>query len=63
MWWGEGDHMIWVDGYKWPPDLHGTGSEDYLDQAWGVQDNAYLMNGSSIYEGITGGYQTSYVFT
>jgi hypothetical protein len=76
-WWGEGDDMIWVDGYKWPPDLHGTGSEDYLNQAWGMQPNAYLRNGSSIYEGHTrpttassggwprrdvGGYQTSYVF-
>ena len=75
-WWGEGDDMIWVDGYKWPPDLHGTGSEDYLNQAWAVQDNAYLRNGSSIFEGntlpllkgkllragIVGGYQTSYVF-
>ncbi|NKB71899.1 MAG: DUF2961 domain-containing protein [Candidatus Latescibacteria bacterium] len=54
-WWGEGDDMIWVDGYKWPPQLHGTGSEDYLNQAWGMQDNAFLRNGSSI------GYQTSYV--
>ena len=76
-WWGEGDDMIWVDGYKWPPDLHGTGSEDYLNQAWGMQENAFLRNGSSIYEGGTiqhrpdqranpwnrlGGYQTSYVF-
>ena len=61
-WWGEGDDMIWVDGYKWPPELHGTGSEDYLNQAWGMQDNAFLMNGSSIYERNTGGYQTSYVF-
>ena len=61
-WWGEGDDMIWVDGYKWPPDLHGTGSEDYLNQAWGMQDNAFLRNGSSIYEHNTGGYQTSYVF-
>jgi len=60
-WWGEGDDMIWVDGYKWPPDLHGTGSEDYLNQAWGMQPNAFLRNGSSIYEGNTGGYQTSYV--
>lgn len=60
-WWGEGDDMIWVDGYKWPPDLHGTGSEDYLNQAWGMQDNAFLHNGSSIYEGNTRGYQTSYV--
>ncbi|MBD3182202.1 DUF2961 domain-containing protein [Candidatus Poribacteria bacterium] len=60
-WWGEGDDMIWVDGYKWPPDLHGTGSEDYLNQAWGMQDNAFRHNGSSIHEANTGGYQTSYV--
>ena len=61
-WWGEGDDMIWVDGYKWPPDLHGTGSEDYLNQAWGMQPNAFLRNGSSIHESETNGYQTSYVF-
>ena len=60
-WWGEGDDMIWVDGYKWPPDIHGTGSEDYLNQAWGMQRNAFLRNGSSIFEDDTGGYQTSYV--
>ncbi len=60
-WWGEGDDMIWVDGYKWPPDLHGTGSEDYLNQAWGMQPNAFLRNGSSLHESDTGGYQTSYV--
>jgi hypothetical protein len=60
-WWGEGDDMIWVDGYKWPPDLHGTGSEDYLNQAWGMQPNAFQRNGSSIYEHHTNGYQTSYV--
>lgn len=72
-WWGEGDDMIWVDGHKWPPDLHGTGSEDYLNQAWGMQDKAFQRNGSSVFEGRTtivpsitpwdqGGYQTSYVF-
>jgi hypothetical protein len=61
-WWGEGDDMIWVDGYAWPPDLHGTGSEDYLNQAWGMQDNAFMRNGSSIFEHNTSGYQTSYVF-
>ena len=60
-WWGEGDDMIWVDGYKWPPDLHGTGSEDYFNHAWGMQPNAFLRNGSSIYEHHTSGYQTSYV--
>ncbi|MFZ4694539.1 MAG: DUF2961 domain-containing protein [Verrucomicrobiia bacterium] len=51
-WWGEGDDMIWVDGYKWPPDLHGTGSEDYLSQAWGMQDNAFLRNGNTSAEGL-----------
>jgi len=61
-WWGEGDDMIWVDGYKWPPDLHGTGSEDYLNQAWGMQANAFMRNGSSIHESNTDGYQSSYVF-
>ncbi len=61
-WWGEGDDMIWVDGYKWPPDLHGTGSEDYFGQAWSMQPNAFLRNGSSIFENETVGYQTSYVF-
>jgi len=61
-WWGEGDDMIWIDGYKWPPDLHGTGSEDYLNQAWGMQNNSFLRNGSSIHEKNTGGYQTSYIF-
>ena len=60
-WWGEGDDMMWVDGYHWPPDLHGTGSEDYLNQAWGMQANAFLHNGSSIHESNTNGYQTSYV--
>jgi hypothetical protein len=73
-WWGEGDDMFWVVGYKWPPDLHGTGSEDYFNQAYGMQPNAFMRNGSSIYEGGTipapqielyrgdSGYQTSYVF-
>jgi hypothetical protein len=66
--------MIWIDGYKWPPDLHGTGSEDYLGHAGGMQPETHLRNGSSIYEGYTiatpelvlwrgeSGYQTSYVF-
>lgn len=74
LWWGEGDDMIWVDGYKWPPDLHGTGSEDYLGHAGGMQEDASLYSGSTIFEGHTvptpevslwrgdSGYQTGYVF-
>ncbi len=27
-WWGEGDDMVFVDGEKWPPSFHGTGTEE-----------------------------------
>lgn len=33
-WPGEGDDMIFVDGETWPPSLHGTGTEDYVNMAW-----------------------------
>lgn len=33
-WYGEGDDMIFVDGEKWPPSLHGTGTEDYFNMAF-----------------------------
>lgn len=49
-WWGEGDDMIFIDRdgeREWPPDMHGTGSEDYLCHAWGMQNNAYLYNGQA----------------
>ncbi len=61
-WWGEGDDMIFVDDDTWPPSLHGTGSEDYFNQAWGMQANAYPMNGSALHESVIPGYQTSYRF-
>jgi len=51
-WWGEGDDMIMIDGQKWPPDMHGTGSEDYFGHAWGMQpQNAFLYNGVSYHKG------------
>ncbi len=50
-WWGEGDDMFMIDGEKWPPDLHGTGSEDYFSHAWGMQpQNAYIYNGVSYHK-------------
>ncbi len=33
-WPGEGDDMIFIDDQKWPPQLHGTGTEDYVNMAW-----------------------------
>ncbi|MCC7353893.1 MAG: DUF2961 domain-containing protein [Anaerolineae bacterium] len=37
-WYGEGDDMIFIDGEKWPPSLHGTGTEDYFNTAWGPNE-------------------------
>jgi hypothetical protein len=33
-WWGEGDWLIWGDMEGWPPDYHGTGSEEYFNSGW-----------------------------
>jgi len=33
-WWGEGDWQIWADQAGWPPDYHGTGSEEYFNSGW-----------------------------
>ena len=52
-WWGEGDDMVMIDGDKWPPDIHGTGSEDWFNQAFGSQPhNAFPYNGVSYHNGI-----------
>jgi len=33
VWWGEGDHLIWLDD-TFRPAWHGTGTEDYFGFAW-----------------------------
>ena len=48
-WPGEGDDMIFIDGEQWPPSLHGTGTEDYFNAAWGFPSGAY----AAPYHGIT----------
>ena len=37
-WPGEGDDMIFIDGEAWPPRLHGTGTEDYVNMSWCPQE-------------------------
>ncbi|OJV83353.1 MAG: hypothetical protein BGO37_08695 [Cellulomonas sp. 73-92] len=61
-WWGEGDDMIFIDDDTWPPSLHGTGMEDYFGHAWGMQHNAYLMNGTIVHEEDVPGFHHSYRF-
>lgn len=48
-WWGEGDDFWFVDGEQ-EPSLRGTGSEDYLCDAWGVRLCAYPEFGTTVYE-------------
>ena len=33
-WFGEGDDMVFIDGEKWPPSFHGTGTEDWYNCAY-----------------------------
>lgn len=47
-WYGEGDDMIFIDGESWPPEIHGTGTEDYFNTAW-CPSEPY----QSAYHGIT----------
>jgi len=36
-WYGEGDDMIFIDGAPWPG-IHGTGTEDYFNTAYGPSE-------------------------
>ena len=48
-WWGEGDDMIYVDG-ETSPSLHGTGSEDYFSDAWGMRADQHPFYGCPLQE-------------
>ena len=61
-WWGEGNDMIFIDDDTWPPSLHGTGTEDYFNHAWGMQKNAYPYHGAILHESDVPGYSVNYRF-
>ena len=48
-WWGEGDDMIRIDGES-QPSLHGTGSEDYFSDAWGMREGQSPFYGCPLQE-------------
>ncbi|MGD0093500.1 MAG: glycoside hydrolase family 172 protein [Planctomycetota bacterium] len=48
QWWGEGEIKVYMDGDTAFPTICGTGSEDYIGQAWGVQQATFLYNGCSL---------------
>ena len=51
-WYGEGDDMVFIDGEKWPPSLHGTGTEDWNQCAYGPrQEYNAPYHGIVLYSG------------
>lgn len=49
-WWGEGDDFFFIDGAE-EPQLRGTGSEDYLCDAWGLRQMATPYYGAPLMQG------------
>jgi hypothetical protein len=59
-WFGEGDDRFYIDGDSIPT-LHGTGTEDYFNDAWAFRVVNRPNYGVSIWEGMnTGGRITAY---
>lgn len=48
QWWGEGEVKVYMDGDTDFPTICGTGSEDYVGLAWGIQQTPFLYNGCSL---------------
>jgi hypothetical protein len=48
QWWGEGEIKVYMDGDKQWPTICGTGSEDYVGLAWGIQQTPFPYNGCSL---------------
>src|SRR6185503_8221406 len=48
-WFGEGDELFYVDGAQ-KPQILGTGSEDYFNDAWGLRDSSGPWTGTPISE-------------
>jgi hypothetical protein len=49
-WFGEGDDLFYIDGAK-QPQIYGTGTEDYFNDAWDLRDASGPWTGTPIAEG------------
>lgn len=57
-WFGEGDDFFYVDGTQ-EPQLRGTGTEDYFNDAWGFREFDSPFHGVTLYEGVFTGDRVS----
>jgi D-arabinan exo alpha-(1,3)/(1,5)-arabinofuranosidase (non-reducing end) len=48
QWWGEGEIKVYKDGDAEYPSIVGTGSEDYVGLAWGLQHATFPYNGANL---------------
>lgn len=48
-WFGEGDDFFYIDGEK-VPSLSGTGTEDYINEAWNMRVHSSLYTGCTVFE-------------
>ena len=48
-WFGEGDDLFYVDGEK-EPSIVGTGTEDYINEAWNMRVQSGLFTGCTVFE-------------
>jgi len=49
-WFGEGDDLFYVDGAD-KPQIYGTGTEDYVNEAWGLRVSHGPWTGTPVAEG------------
>ena len=57
-WFGEGDDLFYIDGAK-RPQVYGTGTEDYFNDAWDLRDSSGLWTGTPMAEGELPGSRVS----
>ncbi|WP_135211252.1 glycoside hydrolase family 172 protein [Vitreimonas flagellata] len=50
LWWGEGELKAYIDNDTEFATIVGTGTEDYVGHAFGIQDEAFLHNGCNFRE-------------
>jgi hypothetical protein len=48
-WFGEGDDIFYVDGEA-APSIFGTGTEDYINEAWNMRVHSSLYTGCTVFE-------------
>lgn len=48
FWWGEGEVKFFIDGDKTFPTICGTGTEDYMGSAWGLEEISTPYQGAPL---------------